>query len=245
MQTSASLKIPAAAAIQMQTQLSNLIAIQNLQEYLKYLILTTSVEPQKTKAAEKATEQVTEQIVAKREENDMTVEEINDKSTLSPQNDRSFSSFSSMSALKRKKSQKLFSLMQKKYNHAKDSCEDEEATEIRKSIQEKANELPIFKKNAKPKQMVCGHTWREHYAKGLCGSCYLKYGRTKKPWNCSHDKLYALGLCQKCYAAKYNMKKKSVETAAGNQTNYELPTFNNIGLENKTTENLVVKIETA
>lgn len=53
--------------------------------------------------------------------------------------------------------------------------------------------------------MHCGHPWREHYAKGFCGSCYLRYGRTKKPWNCNHDKLYALGLCQKCYTVKYNM----------------------------------------
>ena len=38
---------------------------------------------------------------------------------------------------------------------------------------------------------MCGHEDKGHYAKGMCRSCYTKYGRTKKPWNCLHDKLYA------------------------------------------------------
>jgi hypothetical protein len=33
---------------------------------------------------------------------------------------------------------------------------------------------------------------------------YHKFGRTKKPWNCEHEKLYAHGLCQNCYINKYN-----------------------------------------
>jgi hypothetical protein len=37
----------------------------------------------------------------------------------------------------------------------------------------------------------CGHPDKEHYAKGMCNNCYHKYGRTKKPWICGHDKLYA------------------------------------------------------
>lgn len=53
--------------------------------------------------------------------------------------------------------------------------------------------------------MVCGHSSRDHYAKGLCSSCYMKEGRMKKPWNCPHDKLFALGLCKSCYLTKYNM----------------------------------------
>lgn len=28
--------------------------------------------------------------------------------------------------------------------------------------------------------MVCGHSSRDHYAKGLCSSCYMKEGRMKK-----------------------------------------------------------------
>src|SRR5690348_16957183 len=46
-------EIPVSTAVQMQTQLSNLIAIQNLQEYLKYLIITTSTEPQATLTPQK------------------------------------------------------------------------------------------------------------------------------------------------------------------------------------------------
>ncbi|CAD8077542.1 unnamed protein product [Paramecium primaurelia] len=54
----------------------------------------------------------------------------------------------------------------------------------------------------------CGHPEREHYAKGMCSNCYHKYGRTKKPWICGHQKLYAQGLCQNCYINQYNQKKR-------------------------------------
>lgn len=52
--------------------------------------------------------------------------------------------------------------------------------------------------------LVCGHENRQHYAKGLCGNCYRRVGRTKKPWKCNHEKLYAAGLCQNCYTNQYN-----------------------------------------
>jgi hypothetical protein len=47
----------------------------------------------------------------------------------------------------------------------------------------------------------CVHTDRKHYAKGLCGTCYHKGGRTKKAWNCEHTNMihYAKGCCQDCY----------------------------------------------
>lgn len=67
----------------------------------------------------------------------------------------------------------------------------------------------IKKKNsAKNKKITCPHTDRDHFAKGLCKSCYLKVGRTKKPSACSHDHLYAKGLCQKCYMVKYRLHQK-------------------------------------
>lgn len=251
------LKVNVSAAIQMQAQLSNLIAIQNLQEYLKYLILTTSVEPQQAKPTEKAAEGVTEQATPVKQEFINTMEEENTsqgmKSPSTPATNTSFSSSYMSGAMKRKKSQKLFSLMQKKYtaSAAKDKKNDETA-ERHETLQEKINSIPLFKKNSKPKELVCGHPWREHYAKGLCGSCYLRYGRTKKPWNCSHDKLYALGLCQKCYAAKYNMKKKAVDSTACHQIKDELfSTANCQNISNqmvveqsKPVEDLRVKIET-
>ena len=58
------------------------------------------------------------------------------------------------------------------------------------------------------KMTNCGHLEREHYAKGMCSNCYHRYGRTKKPWLCTHDKLYACGLCQNCYINKYNQVKR-------------------------------------
>jgi hypothetical protein len=53
----------------------------------------------------------------------------------------------------------------------------------------------------------CGHPERSHYAKNMCNQCYHKHGRTKKPWRCSHEKLYAHGLCQNCYINAYNKKR--------------------------------------
>ena len=151
MQNTTPLTIPSSAAIQMQTHLSNLIAIQNLQEYLKYLILTTSVEPQKMKTPEKPAE-MKDQITTKKEEGSITMEEeIADKSTLTPVSDKSFNSFSSMS--KRRKSQKLFSLMQKKYvqpAEPKISSDDAQSEKRAESISERNNVLPLLKTNSKP-----------------------------------------------------------------------------------------------
>lgn len=59
------------------------------------------------------------------------------------------------------------------------------------------------------KKNKCGHDDKTHYAKGMCNNCYHKYGRTKKPWNCPHDKFYAAGMCQNCYINNYNRKKRS------------------------------------
>jgi len=41
----------------------------------------------------------------------------------------------------------------------------------------------------------------------MCNQCYHKHGRTKKPWRCNHEKLYAHGLCQNCYINAYNKKR--------------------------------------
>ena len=66
----------------------------------------------------------------------------------------------------------------------------------------------IFIHYNRKKLVKCGHDDKAHYAKGLCNNCYHKYGRTKKPWNCPHDKLYAGGMCQNCYINMYNKKKR-------------------------------------
>lgn len=69
--------------------------------------------------------------------------------------------------------------------------------------------LRLKSKKIKKINLLCGHYTREHYAKNLCNNCYHKYGRTKKPWNCNHEKLYAHGLCQNCYINKYNQVLKN------------------------------------
>jgi hypothetical protein len=51
----------------------------------------------------------------------------------------------------------------------------------------------------------CQHTWRKHYAKNLCASCYRRFGRDVKATACRHkDRLaYSLGMCQACYLGDY------------------------------------------
>lgn len=51
----------------------------------------------------------------------------------------------------------------------------------------------------------------------MCNNCYHKYGRTKKPWNCSHDKLYAAGMCQNCYINNYNRRKREEKEDRGDR----------------------------
>ena len=139
-QDSFPMRIPATTAVQMQAQLSNLIAIQNLQEYLKYLILTTSVEPQTATATP-------QKLV------DVKVEESSQASTLKdsamspgPKDHESCAFVGkfefSASAGKRKRSQKLFSLMQKKF--AKKTTVEEPQEESGKS-----RVISILNKNTK------------------------------------------------------------------------------------------------
>jgi hypothetical protein len=70
-------------------------------------------------------------------------------------------------------------------------------------LPEKIMNRPIKKK----KVNMCGHPEREHYAKNMCNNCYHRYGRNKKPWLCTHERLYAHGLCQNCYINKYNKNR--------------------------------------
>jgi len=114
-----------------------------------------------------------------------------------------------------------------------------------KEVEDQNNEIEDFEGSdketieglsAKSKKIkktnMCGHPERGHYAKNMCNPCYHKYGRTKKPWRCSHDKLYAHGLCQNCYINAYNKKrndkvkeKKDVtSTFSGNELDTDLPT---------------------
>lgn len=69
---------------------------------------------------------------------------------------------------------------------------------------------------------MCGHEDKQHYAKGLCSNCYHKYGRTKRPWNCPHEKLYAGGMCQNCYINSYNKKKRLTKDNSGDKIDADL-----------------------
>lgn len=139
----------------MQTQLSNLIAIQNLQEYLKYLILTTAVEPQSTQTPQKLLAPL-DKASLQNQETAMKVEAeevdsnsiMESKVSLTPAKDLSFSTVASVNAANAKsRSQKLFSLMQKKFEtkSAKSNGTDEKS----EPADEKPSVMPLFRKATK------------------------------------------------------------------------------------------------
>ena len=55
----------------------------------------------------------------------------------------------------------------------------------------------------------CPHTHRQHYAKGLCASCYKKFGKQRRATKCPHaEKMdYSMGMCQTCYLADYHQRR--------------------------------------
>jgi hypothetical protein len=70
-------------------------------------------------------------------------------------------------------------------------------------------DVPMVNGSKKIKKTnTCGHNDQDHYAKNKCYDCYHKYGRTKKPWKCSHEILYAKGYCHLCYIELLNRRRK-------------------------------------
>mmetsp|Transcript_14006 Transcript_14006/g.16146 ORF Transcript_14006/g.16146 Transcript_14006/m.16146 type:complete len:104 (+) Transcript_14006:169-480(+) len=101
--------------------------------------------------------------------------------------------------------------------------------------------IPVIKNQVSHirRSNICGHPEREHYARGLCGSCYHRTGRDKKPWNCSHDRLYALGLCHKCYTAKNRQIKREKTQQKDNHSSE----CNDMVIATKIEEEILVKQE--
>ena len=56
---------------------------------------------------------------------------------------------------------------------------------------------------------ACPHTYKKHYAKNMCSTCYHKQGRGNYARSCPHkDKpLYARGKCQSCYLHQYHRSR--------------------------------------
>lgn len=98
------------------SQIANILAIQNLQQYLKYLILTSSIERQNTMAPEKMLNVGIEEVLQASISNGIepiSFEEKNEFST--PISQQSYSMVVSENAAeKRQKSQKIFRLMRKR-----------------------------------------------------------------------------------------------------------------------------------
>ena len=66
----------------------------------------------------------------------------------------------------------------------------------------------IKKGRGRPLKVIknCQHADRPHYARGMCKSCYGKFGNKNKATRCEHtdDVVYGRGLCERCYRKWYN-----------------------------------------
>mmetsp|Transcript_39245 Transcript_39245/g.45634 ORF Transcript_39245/g.45634 Transcript_39245/m.45634 type:complete len:264 (-) Transcript_39245:158-949(-) len=203
-----------------QTQTMNTVAVQNIQNYLKMLMLRTNiVQPEQLAPYSENLSLPTSLAVspnAMDQKGQCLSDEIKCLESISVDTESPASVTKTAEIKPPKKSGRLWDLMSKKYSLKKTEpskekpisrhCSGESLTYKKLN----AVKVPVVK-NPVPmqkKKPTCGHPDREHYGKGLCGSCYLKTAREKKPWNCEHDILYALGLCHKCYMAKNRQVKK-------------------------------------
>ncbi|CAG9333773.1 unnamed protein product [Blepharisma stoltei] len=75
-----------------------------------------------------------------------------------------------------------------------------EKTDVSKPCEKKV--LKEKRRHKKSQRITaCKHINKKHYAKGMCNSCYHRYGRDTYAWICEHTerKLYAKGMCELCY----------------------------------------------
>jgi len=203
-----------------QTQLANIFAIQSMQDYLKYLILTTSISGAKTCNRMPETNALDTICFSSPsqtlEHTASCAKSDNNSSDHENEIQHAPSPSSHDFRASHNKSQRLWNLMAKRCSDKKirlsgkgaDAKEIVEEGEIYRNFN--GIYMPVIKNQAaKVKRLnTCQHVHREHYARGLCASCYHRVGRDKKPWNCNHENLYALGLCHKCYLVRNRQNKK-------------------------------------
>lgn len=211
-------------ARQMQAQLASLLAIQSMQDYLKYLILTTSLNDKKN-CVSQSQDSLKDQIQADSAhmmiEENPEIKEMSSKSeTNSSVHEKEIQNHSNVKcnddmSMNYKKSHRLWNLLVKRYSSKKiktsDTVERIEATEEGETYRNfNGVYIPVLKNQVTRARRgnICPHSNRTHYARGLCASCYHRTGREKKPWNCAHERLYALGLCHKCYLVHNRVTKK-------------------------------------
>ena len=76
----------------------------------------------------------------------------------------------------------------------------------------------IRRRNRKKREITdCPHTYKEHYAKGMCNLCYHIHGRKHMASHCEHTNLksYAKGKCIKCYFTDYYQTSASANGNRG------------------------------
>jgi len=99
--------------------------------------------------------------------------------------------------------EKMVLMMEKKKKIEKKENNENMETGKKKILYEKEihikNPGTAMQKARKRTKVICGHPWKNHHAKGLCKNCYETYGKTRRPWKCSHGAHFAKGYCKKCY----------------------------------------------
>lgn len=70
-----------------------------------------------------------------------------------------------------------------------------------------------YRGRSKKKITACPHIDKDHYAKGMCNTCYHTLGRQTLATACPHLDLksYAKGLCKSCYFKRYNNRNNAVK----------------------------------
>ncbi|CAG9324870.1 unnamed protein product [Blepharisma stoltei] len=72
----------------------------------------------------------------------------------------------------------------------------------------------LKRRRKKPRGITsCPHIYKKHYAKGMCNSCYHRFGRDSFAWKCPHTdrKHYAKGKCELCYIKHYSEASTKVK----------------------------------
>ena len=66
----------------------------------------------------------------------------------------------------------------------------------------------------------CKHSFKKHYAKGMCKGCYNQFGRDLVPTRCPHKdrKVFAKGQCSTCYNAKRYVAKQETKVSRDSET---------------------------
>lgn len=95
------------------------------------------------------------------------------------------------------------------HDGCKPSADKEKCSSEHQSADSECLDLHDFQKHQSKPVTMCPHKDRKHYAKGMCSSCYRRFGRQQNATKCGHSDrlLYSMGMCQTCYMADYHQRR--------------------------------------